>query len=359
MSGDVPPEETYIRGRRIRYVLMMALILATAVLVVFSFGTGSGVISFDIAMDVIRERMNGNIPDRSKDYWAWLCDRLVYDGTIPRALGGVMVGAILGISGAVMQMCVRNPLASPYTTGISSAALFGVTIHLVLGISIIPLGNGMDMILNAFLFSMIPCMLMVFLSMKMKTTPSMLVLIGIGVMYIFNAITMMLKYGAEPEILKQIQMWSVGSISGITWNDLGYLLIATMILFVSMMALSGRMDALASGDRMSQSLGVEPVGTRLLCMVIISACTAVAVCFSGSIGFVGLVIPHISRMLVGSRSDMLLPCSAILGATLLIGADVLSRILSTGLPVGAVTAVIGAPVFLYFLVKMRTNGWGR
>ncbi|MGN1045443.1 MAG: FecCD family ABC transporter permease [Candidatus Methanomethylophilaceae archaeon] len=359
MSGDLPPDEIYIRRRRRRYAIMAVLVAVTVGIAIFSFGTGSGVISFDIAMDVIRERLNGNIPDRSEDYWKWLCDYLVFEGTIPRALGGMMIGAILGISGAVMQMCVRNPLASPYTTGISSAALFGVTIYLVLGISIIPLGEEMDMIVNAFLFSMIPCILMVFLSVRVKTTPSMLVLIGIGVMYIFNAITMMLKYGAEPEVLKQIQMWSVGSISGIAWSDLGYLLLALLVLFVSMMVLSKRMDVLASGDRMAQSLGVEPVGTRLLCMMIISACTAVAVCFSGSIGFVGLVIPHISRMLVGSKSDMLLPCSAILGATLLIGADVLSRILSTGLPVGAVTAVIGAPVFLYFLFKMRSNGWGR
>ncbi len=348
-----------MREHRRKYLVMALLLAVTAVLVVYSFGKGSDLISFDKAMDVIRDRLNGVIPDRSVDYWGWLMDYLVFEGTVPRAIGGVMVGAILGISGAVMQLCVRNPLASPYTTGISSAALFGVTIYLVLGITLIHATEEISLIINAFVFSMVPCAIMIVLSFRMKTTPSLLVLIGIGIMYLFNAITMLLKYSAEPEILKQIQNWSVGSIAGIGWNGVWFLIGAFIFLFITMTIMSSKLDVLASGDKFARSLGVNPVSTRLICMVIISACTSVAVCFSGSIGFVGLVVPHVSRMFVGSKCSRLLPCSAVVGALLLIGADVLSRALSLALPVGAVTAVIGAPLFLYFLIKMKTNGWGR
>lgn len=336
---------------------MAILVVITAVIVIYSFGKGNAVIDFGIAMDVIKDRLDGKIPDRTEDYWGWLKDYLVFEGTVPRAIGGVMVGAILGISGAVMQICVRNPLASPYTTGISSAALFGVTVYLVLGITLLPLTEELSLIVNAFVFSMIPCALMVILSFRMKTTPSLLVLIGIGIMYLFNAITMLLKYNAEPEILKQIQNWSVGSIAGIGWTGVWFLIGALIFLFISMFLLSSKLDVMSAGDRFAKSLGVNPVTIRLTCMVIISMCTSIAVCFSGSIGFVGLVVPHVSRLFVGSKCSRLIPCSAVVGALLLIGADVISRVLSLSLPVGAVTAVIGAPVFLYFLIKMRTSGW--
>ncbi|MBO5600600.1 MAG: iron ABC transporter permease, partial [Candidatus Methanomethylophilus sp.] len=233
------------------------------------------------------------------------------------------------------------------------------TINLVLGISIIGMKNDAGIIANALLFSMIPCILMLLLSIRGKTTSTQLILIGIGVMYLFSAFTMMLKYNAEPEILNQIYAWSVGSVSKIGWTGVYCLLPTTLILFILLYILSPKIDVIAIGDNMSQSLGVDPVKTRLLCMVIISACTAIAVSFSGSIGFVGLVIPHVSRLLVGSKSRLLIPCSAVLGAFLLIGAEVVARVLANGMPVGAITAMIGAPVFLYFLFKIRTNGWGK
>ena len=346
MSGESSPETTYVREHRRKYLVMLALLLVTIVIVIFSFGEGSDVISFDIAMEVIRRRMDGIVPDRNVDYWDWLVDYLVYYGTIPRAIGGMFVGAILGVCGAVMQLCVRNPLASPYTTGISSAALFGVTICLVTGFTLVSVTEEIDLIVNAFVFSMIPCAVMILISLRVKTTPTMLVLIGIAIMYLFNAITMFLKYTAEPEILKQIQAWSVGSIAGIGWNGVWFLIGTFIILFIAMIILSGRLDVMSTGDNFARSLGVNPVKTRLVAMLIISACTSVAVCFSGSIGFVGLVVPHVSSMFVGSKCSRLIPCSAVVGALLLIGADVLSRVLSLSLPVGAVTAVIGAPLFL-------------
>ena len=360
MSGDSSERAAeFLSKNKFRYLIMAAVLIGSVLLAVYSFGKGSQVISMDKVWEVIGNHLHNTVPSRSDDYWGWLYNRLIFEGTIPVGIGALLVGAILGMAGAVMQNCVRNPLADPYTTGISSAALFGVTINLALGISILPVTEDAGNIVNALVFAMIPCALMLLLSIRGKTTTTQLVLIGIGVMYLFSAITMMLKYNAEPEILNQIYAWSVGSVSKIGWTGVYCLLPTTILLFISLYILSPRIDVVAMGDNMSHSLGVDPVRTRLLCMVIISCATAVAVSFSGSIGFVGLVIPHVSRLLVGSKSKMLIPCSAVLGTFLLIGAEILSRMLTQGLPAGAITALIGAPVFLYFLFKIRTNGWGK
>lgn len=359
MSGERSPDDQYIWENRKRYIRIFIALLVTIVISIWSFGVGSELLNFDIAMNIIRDRIDGEIPDRSVDYWAWLRDRLVIEGTIPRAIGGIFIGAILGISGAVMQMCVRNPLASPYTTGISSAALFGVTVYIVAGYQIIPGSDELSLIVNAFVFSMVPCAVMIMLSVRSKVTPTLLVLIGIGVMYLFNAFTQILKYRAEHDDLARIQEWSVGSIAELDWVAVQYVFFAFLFLIITMYYFSRKLDVMTMGENMSQSLGINPSRLRIICMVIISGCTSVAVCFAGTIGFVGLVIPHVSRLLVGSKCKNILPCSAVLGALLLVGSDVLSRFLNLQLPVGAVTAAIGAPIFLYFLFKIRSNGWGR
>jgi len=359
MSGDRKPEDDYIFGQRRRLLYIFLFLLIAIAVAVYSFGVGSAVIDFDIAIEVIINRLNGIIPDRSEDYWAWLKDMLVIEDTMPRALGGLAIGAILGICGAVMQSCVRNPLASPYTTGISAAALFGVTISLVLGFRFIPIQGEFGLIINAFVMAMVPSLIMIIISIRRKTTPTMLILIGIGVMYLFNAFTMIMKYRAEPDILKQIQLWSIGSLTGISWTAVWVLGITLVALLFFMMFYSKKLDVVSSGENQSISLGVRPDRVRIVCMVIISACTAVAVAFSGAIGFVGLIIPHLSRLFVGAKTNMLIPCSAVLGALLLITSDVVARLLSNGLPVGAVTALIGSPIFIYFLIRIRSNGWGR
>ena len=358
MSGNTP-EEQYIKKGHKRLVYIALFLLIGIAISFYSLGAGYDIISLNIALEAIQDYFNGKTYTREEDYWKWLTHSLILDGTVPRAFGGMLIGAILGISGAIMQMCVRNPLASPYTTGISSAALFGVTIYLTLGILIIPIKGDFGMMINAFIFSMIPCMVMILISIRKKTTPTMLVLIGIGIMYLFNALTMILKYRAEPEVLRQIQIWSIGTLNGIDWEAVWVLALTTALLLVFIIPMMGQLDLLSAGDNFSQSLGVNPGRTRMLCMLVISAATAISVCYAGSIGFVGLIIPHVSRLFVGSKSSLLIPCSAVLGGVLLIGSDVISRIMTLSLPVGAVTALIGAPLFLYFLIKMRTSGWGK
>ena len=339
-----------------RWIAIVVVLIITAIIGVYSVCVMSFKISFTEAWDVIIKHLQGVEPS---DYSERIRDTLVFYGTFPRIIGAALIGGILGISGAIMQYCVRNPLADPYTTGISSAALFGVTIYLALGIVLIPIPGDMGLVINAFIFSMIPCIVMIMISIKRKITPTMLILIGIAMMYIFSSFTMILKYKAEPDVLQQIIEWSIGSVSKVTWGSMLFLIASLCILLILSTVYSKRLDVMSAGDNQAFSLGADPKKTRLICMAVVSACTSIAVSFSGSIGFVGLVVPHISRLLVGSRTNALIPCSAVTGALLLVVADTLARSFGAGLPVGAITAIIGCPVFLYFLVKMRGSGWGR
>ena len=354
MSGD--EVDAYMAKSRRRWIAIAVVLVITAVLSSYSVCVLSFDISFSEAWDVIFKHLRG---DPISSYYDRIRDFLIFEGTLPRTIGAAIIGAILGISGAVMQYCVRNPLADPYTTGISSAALFGVTITLVFDFTILPLSNDMNIVLNGFIFSMIPCLMMIVVSMKRKTTSTMLILIGIAMMYVFSAFTMILKYNAEHEILEQIIEWSIGSVSKVTWGAIPLLIAALAILLIMTLLYSRKLDVMSAGENLATSLGTDPKRTRLICMIVVSACTSVAVSFSGSIGFVGLVVPHISRLFVGSKGIALIPCSAAVGAFLLVTADIIARSFGAGLPVGAVTAIIGSPVFLYFLVRIRTNGWGK
>ena len=347
--------DEYFFNNRLKKISMLVIIIIVFFLAIRSITVLNFPISLGEAWDIIFKQINGELPDT---YYYRLRKSLFYDGTLPRTIGAIIIGAILGIAGAVMQYCLKNPLAGPYTTGISSAALFGVTLNLALGYTIIRTYTDLDLILMAFVFSLIPCFLMIVLSFRRKTTSTMLILIGISVMYIFTSFTTIIKFNAESEILEQIVEWSIGSLYKVKWDAIPYLVFTLIFMLLSMFYFSKDLDAMSAGDNAAMSWGVNPIRVRLICMVIVSACTSIAICFSGSIGFVGLVVPHISRMFVGPRSRYLIPCSAVVGALLLLVADMISRIFYTQIPVGAVTAVIGAPLFLYFLVKMR-SGWGK
>ncbi len=337
--------------------LPIVLLIPTVIVAVYSISVEQITFTFSEAMDIIERHFNDEITDSYRDY---LLDIVVFNGTFPRAIGAVIIGAILAISGAIMQYIIRNPLADSYTTGISSGALFGVTIYVVIDISIVGLTGDMGGVSNALIFSLIPCSIMILFSTKKKTTPTMMVLVGIATMYIFSAATMVLKYNAEPEEIQMVYEWSLGSLYKIGWKSIPYLTAALVVIFAFSMIVSRKLDVIASGDNSAISLGVNPFVLRVICMIVASLCTAVAVSFSGTIGFVGLVIPHLSRIIVGSKSKLLIPCSAVLGGLLLIVADSLARVVGTSaLPVGVLTALIGTPLFLFFLLKMRGSAWGK
>lgn len=343
------------RNRR-KAVYAMILIALLFVISVYSLSISRVDISFTQAMDIIVNHLTGNTPDRSMDYLAWWIDQVVVNDNAPRTIAGICVGVILAVSGAVMQSVTRNPLTDPYTIGISSAALFGVTIAVVFNFCMIPFLDGESAkMVNAFVFSLIPAAAIVFVSSFKRTSPTMMILIGIALMYVFSAFTTFLKFNADPDQIDEIYQWSLGTLVDVDWGAI-LILIGTSILLVAViMLMANRINVLCTGDNASVSLGEKPVRVRVICFVVISMATAVAVCYSGTIGFVGLVAPHIARLFVGSNNKILIPLSAIIGAVMLVGADCIVRMLPNVLPVGVITALIGSPLFLYFLYKQRKN----
>ena len=348
----------HFRKSALLIAIITILMVVTAIL---SVSFAKYPLSFDESYQILVSRIHGNIPvaPPAGDYILWLKDQIVWEMNFPRAIGGVAVGVILGVGGAVMQSVVKNPLADPYTTGISSGAMFGVTVYLVMGISIIPFASGeLPLIVNAFVFSLIPAGVIIFVSSFKKTSPTMMVLIGIGVMYVFSASITLLKYTASSDTIADIYIWGVGSIGKITWDNIPLLLGAMAFIVISSMYMSKSINILSSGDKSAMSFGVNPFRMRIMCLTIVSVSTAVAVCFTGTIGFVGLVAPHIARMTVGSNLRYMIPCSAAVGGLMLIAADCIARHAgTTGLPVGVITALIGSPLFLYFLIKQKKNAW--
>lgn len=282
--------------------------------------------------------------------------KVVFDYNMPRTLAAIMVGASLAVGGAVMQSITRNSLTDSYTIGISSAAMLGVTIGIVYRICIIPGFSGDSAsIINAFIFALIPSAAIIFVSTFKKMSPTMMILIGIGIMYMFSAFSTFIKFNADSEDLQRIYEWNVGTLSSVHWDAIYPLLFGTILMIVVSMVLANKINVMSAGDNMATALGVRPVIIRVICFVAISVSTGICVCYSGTIGFVGLIAPHIARLFVGSDIKYLVPTSGVLGSLLILGSDVLVRMLPGGLPVGVITALIGSPIFLVILYKQRRN----
>lgn len=278
---------------------------------------------------------------------------------LPVALMAVVVGAALGIAGAEMQTILGNPLASPYTLGISAAAGFGAALAMVLGVGIIPYAEEFLVPLNAFIFSMISCMTIYMLARGRKAQTETIILVGIALLFLFNALLALLQYMASENQLQAVVFWLFGSLMKATWLKLA-IVTAVLVLLIPMFAGDAwKLTALRLGDSKAQSLGINVRKLRLKVFIGVSLITATAVCFVGTIGFVGLVAPHISRMLVGEDQRFFLPLSALSGALLLSAASVGSKMIMPGsiFPIGIITSFIGVPFFLALILARKEGHW--
>ena len=353
-SGATIKEQikTY-RAKEHRRVLFMFLIIAViAVAAIYSCTIETMTIRFNEVVEIIKKAIYG-IPwdSRLEEVKA----KIIFERSMPRTVVAILVGMSLAIGGAMMQSVTRNPLTDSYTIGISSAAMLGVTIGVIYNVCIIPGFNGNNAsMINAFVFALIPSAAIVLVSSFKKMSPTMMILIGIGIMYMFNAFSTFLKFNADPDALQEIYEWGLGTIGGIhDWSPIIPLIIGTCVIFGVGMYLANDINVLSSGDNMSKALGVRPVLTRVICFVAISVSTGICVCFTGTIGFVGLIGPHIARLFVGSDNKVLIPTSAILGALMILLADIAVRKIPGALPAGVITALIGAPIFMYILYMQR------
>lgn len=342
----------YRKSNRRKVLIIVLTALCTAILFFITLGFGVFKISVADAIATFFNHITGNIVDPRSDRYIW-------EIRAPRALGAILIGAGLSIAGVVMQNNFRNPLAEPYTMGISSGSFLGAVLSIVLGISIVPFADGNSAtVLNAFILSLIPMVIIILVSKSSKITPTAMILTGIAIMFMFSSITQLILVTAPSETLASAYGWRVGSLSNLKWDHIPVMLIATVVVSALIWLLSDKLNIMYSGDRSAQTLGEVAKKIRIITLALVSLMTAALVCYTGPIGFIGLVGPHVARIFVGSNNRYLIPASAMIGACFILFADTIAKISGpNGLPVGVICSMIGGPIFIWILIRQRKNAW--
>ncbi|MGR9497690.1 FecCD family ABC transporter permease [Rhizobium leguminosarum] len=279
---------------------------------------------------------------------------IVWDYRLSRALVAASAGASLSLSGAILQALLRNPLAEPYVLGISAGASTGAVCVMILGFGygILGLSSG------AFIGAVIAFLLVGFLATGAGGSGERIILCGVAGSQLFNALTSyIVTTSANAEQARGILFWLLGSLSGVRWPDVYLSVPIALAGFIICMAHVRALDAFAFGTDAAASLGIAVRRVQIVLFGMTAAMTASVVSMVGSIGFVGLVIPHAARFLVGPGHGRLLPATALGGAIYMVGADIVSRVIIPQqiLPIGVVTALFGAPAFAIILYRVRGN----
>lgn len=275
---------------------------------------------------------------------------------LPRILMAVIGGIGFAVSGSAMQGILRNPLVSPFTIGISSAAGFGASLGIVLNMGIIGSANWL-VVTNAFLFAVLAAFLVYGIARFKGIHAETLILAGIAIMYFFSASTSLLQYIASDSQLKGVVHWMFGNLAIASYQSIFIVSIVLLLCIPVIIKQSWNLNALADDDETALSLGVNPRRLRVIILMLSSAIAAIIICFTGIIGFVCLVAPHMSRLLIGNDHRFLIPMSALIGALLLLIADTVGRTIVSPveIPVGIVTSFVGVPMFLWLLIRKRTK----
>ena len=323
--------------------LLPALALALAGLVVLATGLGYIAVSPGQVLRILAARLGGG-PEMLAGL-DQLLPHVVWEVRLPRILTAAVVGAGLAVSGVVFQGILLNPLADPYTLGVSSGAAFGASLALILGLSFL---GPYTVCLLAFLGAVATLFAVIRLSsVDGQVSPPNLILSGVIVAAILSAGIGLIKYLADEQV-SVIIFWLMGSLVSKNWLDLGLTFSACLLGMLVFLYHSRDLNILCLGARSAASLGVETRRVRLTLLVTASLVSAVCVAVSGIIGFVGRLVPHLMRLLVGPDHRLLLPASALAGGLLLLGADTITRsALPHEVPIGVLTAIIGGPFFCY------------
>lgn len=331
-----------------------ALLAGMAALLLLSITLGVMIGPVPLAPGLVwRVALHQLAPNLVRPDWATFQQAIVWEIRFPRVLLGGLVGAGLAVVGATMQALVRNPLADPYLLGVSSGASLGAVAVIVLGLSWF---GAFSLSVAAFLGALLAFSLVYVLAgYGGQLTTTRLVLSGVAVAYIFGALTNFLIYSApEGEQVHSVIFWMLGGLGGARWESLGLPALALTLGIVLLTAQARALNALIVGEETATTLGLDTERFRRQMFALTALLTGTLVAVSGGIGFVGLMLPHMLRLLVGADHRRLLPVAALAGASFLIWVDVLARVLVAPqeLPLGIITALLGAPFFIWL---MRRN----
>lgn len=348
-----PQIESLYHGGSIRKLLLLVLLL---VLLIITAGAAVMRGSANVPLHDLWAMITGASVDEMNVY-------IVREVRLPRILMSVVTGISLAAAGVIMQALLRNPLADPFTLGVSSGASFGAALAIVAGTSAfgINLVNSGQWLIasNAFLFGCLAVGIVYGIARIKNSSTTVLLLAGVAIGQLFSAGVSALKYFSNNEALKDLIIWLMGGFWGADWQVLNILLPLFAISLTVLMKYAWDMNALISGEEVAVTLGVKVKHMRWVCLVAVTLMASTTIAFTGIIGFIGLVAPHISRMMIGTDYRYLLPCSCLIGALLLLLSDTVARLLLSPIeiPVGIVTSIFGAPFFIYLLVKKRREYW--
>ena len=278
---------------------------------------------------------------------------IVFEIRLPRIIAAIVVGAALAIAGAAFQSIFQNPLVSSDLLGVSNGAGFGAALAILIS------GTNLVTQVLAFFFGMISVSIIYLISRAYKAGGILvLVLSGVAISAFFSALISGIKFIADPDDkLPEIVYWLMGSLASVNLDKLLMIIVPLIIGFAILLLLRWQMNILAMGDEEAQSLGLNPSRVRLLIIIACTLLTSAAVSISGIIGWIGLIIPHVARIIVGPNNKILIPASLSLGASFLLFVDNISRAwISVEIPIGILTAIIGVPIFLY-LLKQGYSEW--
>lgn len=331
-------------------VLFTALSVSLIFSAFISVSLGAVQISLKDTFNILISNVSGNvnISNLSGSIIA-----IVWNMRVPRVIMGIIVGAGLAICGSVMQTTVNNPISEPYILGISAGATFGATFFIILGLKSLT-GIG------AFFGSVISTVVVLFIaSIGKKFTTTSLILSGAVVNALFSAFSnFIISIGANSDSMMTIKFWTMGSLASASWSDISlpmFIILGSFIFFLSQHRI---LNTMLMGDEVAITLGINLYTYRFIYMIFISMITGILVAKCGIIGFVGLITPHISRILVGTEHKKIIPISSILGSLFILWSDILARCLidKAELPIGIFTSLVGGPFFIYIVIKNQKGG---
>ncbi|MDO4776089.1 MAG: iron ABC transporter permease [Cardiobacteriaceae bacterium] len=347
MSNEIIRETiaAHRQRERRRWLIVCGFAVFCFVMMVFDLATGPALLR---PMEVLRALFKMEGVDGTTD-------QIVHQLRLPMALMALVAGCALGVGGAEIQTLLNNPMASPYTLGMAAAAGFGAALVIVLG------GFGFSikvmMPLGAFLMTMLAAGVMFIFASMRRFSSATLVLVGIALLFLFQSGSSLIQYMATPEDSQRILFWLFGSLNRTKWDTLAITAGVTAVCIALLFGSAWQLTALRLGEERAASMGVNLAALRMKTLVIVAVMTATVISFVGTIGFIGLVAPHVARMLVGEDQRFFLPASMLTGAAFLSSASVLSKIINPGaiFPIGIITSFIGVPFFFWIILSRRSS----
>lgn len=349
--ADGKNPEDYLGYVRIKIFWIIGGIALLFFLFIISISVGAVPISpYDVVLTLLGQNVNHKY------------DAIIWNIRLPQALTAVVAGVGLSVAGVAMQSILRNPLGSPFTLGISNAGAFGAAISvIVFGTGTlhstiadpITIDNPYLTTVSAFIFCMIATAIILMISRMRGASPEVMVLTGVALSSLFTAGTMFLQYFASDTQLASVVFWTFGDVSRASWSELGLMSVLVVLACIYFLFNRWNYNAIDAGNETAKGLGVNVERVRLFGMTISAMITAVLVAFLGVIGFVGLVCPHMVRRIIGDDQRYLIPGSCVMGGVLLLASDTVARLIVAPyvLPVAVLTAFMGAPVFIYLIIR--------